>query len=101
VQSWSSEHDGAFRLIALIGDLQAGYETVTLTYERATTHPDAHSLADIEFERGRTVIWYDEIDVRPGARYVHSILFHPVGGFDIEFGSLMVGRTPASATDRR
>jgi hypothetical protein len=101
LQSWSSDPDGSFRLVVLIGDLQAGYETVILSYEKSRTDPDAHTLTDLELDSARTAIWYDEIDVRPGGRYVHSILFHPAGELDIEFSGLVVERTPAGAGSRR
>ena len=101
VQSWSFEPDGSFLLTVLIGDLQVGYETVTLRYEAATTHPSANELSELHLGSKGTEIRYDEVDITPNGNYQHSILIHPAGELDISFKSIEVRRAPATAVDRR
>jgi hypothetical protein len=101
VKSWSFEPDGSFLLDAVIGDLQVGYETVTLRYGCAVTVPDAERVDALELKEPHTELWYDEIDVTADGRYLHSILIHPAGELQISFEVLEVHRAAASSTDRR
>lgn len=96
-----TDHD-ALRLHVLVGDLQRGYEWVSLRYDEAQLVG-----ATIDDIRGWRItepgveLLYDEIDVADNGRYEHRILVWPDGEFGIRFKSLRLTRDPAPPSDRR
>ena len=90
--------DGAtFKLRVLAGDLQRGYERLSLVYEDAVTDGDVGSISDADVSE----IIYDEVDLSPDSRFEHRLLLYPEGELCVRFRRLRVERQPASATDRR
>lgn len=102
VQEWSFEPDGAFRLRLLAGDLQRGYEMLTLLYHGAEL-VDA-TTADLDawrLDQAGVELVEDEVDVRSGGGYEHRLLVWPEGAFGIRFHALQVTRQPARPEERR
>jgi hypothetical protein len=102
VQRWDYEAGERLRLVLLIGDLQRGYENLTLEYMDA----DAIGSGDADLamrtlsEPGVEVL-YDEIDRAGDWRDEHRLLFSPNGELTIRFSSLRMSRDPAAADQRR
>jgi hypothetical protein len=86
-----------FNLQVLAGDLQRGYERISLVYGDAVVNrPNSTPLDDTGFE-----IVADEVDLGPGGLFEHRFLLAPDGEVEIQFKRLFVAREPASASERR
>jgi|tagenome__1003787_1003787.scaffolds.fasta_scaffold19850960_1 hypothetical protein len=95
------DEDATLRLRALTGDLQRGYEWLSLQYHRAgIVGATIEDLSGRITEHG-TELLYDEVDVCNDGRYEHRILMWPDGEFGVRFASLTVTREPALPSDRR
>jgi hypothetical protein len=89
IQHWEYDPGQHLRLVLRIGDLQRGYERVTLEYMDAdavgSAEPDTdtRALAEAGIE-----VLYDEIDRADDGRYEHRLLLWPDGELAIRFSSL-------------
>jgi hypothetical protein len=100
VQEWSVDLDVvAMRL--LTGDLQCGYQFVSLTYQGAeligATVDDLHNWS---ITTGGEVL-SDEVEQAGPDRYEHRLLFHPQGEFGVRFDSVDVALAAADTSRRR
>jgi hypothetical protein len=103
VASWAYDPGTSFVMRVLTGDLQRGYEWLTLTYGDATlidtTETDLRgwwSTDEIPNE-----IIEEEVDRLADHRYEHRLLLWPDGEVGVQFRTLTVDRRPASPEDRR
>ena len=103
LQNWRFEKDGTLQLRVLAGDLQVGYERVTLRYF------DAKLVGATEEElrtwtrsnRPVEVIW-DEVALAPDDNYEHRFLLRlPDAEFGIAFSSVGVSREAVDESERR
>lgn len=102
IQFLKHQQDGALELRALVGDLQVGYELITLSYLEADLRlGDEATLDSLKLDAAGTEIIYDEIDVAPHGRFTHSVLLWPDGEYEVTFAALIENRAPATAGDRR
>jgi hypothetical protein len=102
VQLWEYEAGERLRLVLLIGDLQRGYENLTLEYMDADAVGSGDAdLATRKLTEPGVEILYDEIDRAGDGRFEHRLLFWPNGELTIRFGSLHVSSDPAAADQRR
>ena len=102
VAQWTYEPDVSFVVRVLVGDLQRGYEWLDLSYG------DASLVGTAESDLGRwwnaelpNEIIEDEIDRVSDHRYEHRMLLWPDGEVGVRFSALLVGRRPATPSDRR
>jgi hypothetical protein len=102
VAEWTYQPDASFVVRLLVGDLQRGYEWLTLGYG------DASLVSTTESDLGRwwsaelpNEIVEDEVDWIGDHRYEHRMLLWPVGEVGVRFSTLVVGRQPATSSDRR
>jgi hypothetical protein len=87
----------SFYLRVVAGDLQRGYERISLLYENALVNRRiSTSSGDTASE-----IVEDEVDLGPGDLFEHRLLLAPDGELAIQFQRLLVEREPASASERR
>jgi hypothetical protein len=101
VQEWACA-DGVFKLRVLAGDLQRGYEFVTLLYEDAELHgATAGDLARWRVTEPGVDFIEDEVDIRPDGRYEHRLLLWPEGEFAVTFRALRLAFEPAQPSHRR
>jgi len=99
VRDWQLGANGDFALSMLVGDLEGGYECLTLTYlgsDLIDVTRDGLAATDPGVE-----LIQDEVDVLADGRYEHRILAWPAGEFGVRFRSLRVRREMASSSDRR
>jgi hypothetical protein len=101
VQEWAWA-DRVFTLRVLAGDIQRGYEVMTLRYEDA----ELHGATDDDLARWRLTepgveLVEDEVDLSPGERCEHRLLVWPDGEFAIRFGALRITSEPAQPSQRR
>jgi hypothetical protein len=100
VQEWSVDLQVVVvRLLA--GDLQRGYQFVSLTYRGAeligATVDDLRSWSlNTEGE-----LLSDEVELSGAGRYEHRLLFDPLGEFAVRFDSVEVVTAPANPANRR
>ena len=98
-QILSANTGGAtFHLRVIAGDLQRGYERLSLTYDDVVSEGlvvDSETHADV------SEIVHDEVDLSPDSRFEHRLLLWPEGELCIRFRTLQVQRQPASPADRR
>jgi len=96
------EEGGSLRLRLLAGDLQQGYEWLTLIYEGADLlGANSDELRTWRLTDRGAELLYDEIDLSEDARYEHRILVWPQGEFGVRFRSVRVDREPAAPSDGR
>ena len=94
--------NGDFALSMLVGDLERGYEWLTLTYLGADfIDVTRDGLAALGLTDAGVELIQDEVDVLADGRYEHRILAWPDGEFGVRFRSLRVRRETASSSDRR
>lgn len=103
VANWAYEPGVVFVMRVLTGDLQRGYEWLTLTYGDASLC-DA-SEADLRrwWPAGDlpNEIVDEEVDLLADHSYEHRMLLWPEGVVSVRFRSLTVAREPADPADRR
>ncbi len=92
--------DGGRPWRLLIGDLQVGYEFVTVHYRRADLIASAAGLEALRLTDSGVEVLYDEVDIGLG-RPIHRILLWPEGELWVRFDEARVERTPAEPADRR
>lgn len=99
VRDWVMEQ-GTFTWSLVIGDLQTGYEYVTIEYQAATLRGVTPSdLIDFDLRDARHELVSDEIDTVPGAqgRLEQRFMFWPDLTFAIEFGDVAIARESLSS----
>jgi hypothetical protein len=103
VAAWTYEPGRSFVIRVLAGDLQRGYEWITLTYGDAT-------LVDTDESDLRrwwsadaipNEIIQEEVDCVGDDGYEHRMLLWPDGDVCLRFRALTIGRMPAHPSDRR
>ncbi len=99
-------HDGLFtsvimdtqnillKLELLIGDLQVGYEDLTLKYSDVDFSLLDTSLLETLANSSETEALYDEVEDVGNGLYQHRIIFWPGGHLCIQFKNLEVQRVP-------
>lgn len=101
VRRYSLE-DGVFAMTVLIGDLEVGYEWLSLRYEGAELIGlPRDGIRRLRLRARRTELLYDEIDLAPGDLFEHRILLWPRRELCIRFSSVAIERRPADDTARR
>jgi hypothetical protein len=102
VAEWEYQPGESFVVRVLVGDLQVGYEWLTLDYR------DASLTGNSELDLTRwwstlppNEIIEDELDLSGDDRYEHRMLLWPEGEVGVQFGALHPARRPASPSDRR
>lgn len=102
VAEWSYEATVSLTVRVLVGDLQRGYEWVTLRYSGAeltgATEAELHRWWPAD--QLATEIVEEELDV-VGDRFEHRMLLWPHGEVAIQFRSLELERMAATPRDRR
>ncbi len=103
IASWTYEAGSSFVMRVLAGDLQRGYEWLTLSYGDAslmgTTENDLRGWWNADGFPNEII--EEEIDLVGDHRYEHRMLLWPDGEVGLQFGSLTVDRQPADPSDRR
>ena len=119
VRQWSLTSDGLIVIEALVGDIQVGYQQLTLTYHNAELIAPAPTVLAKWIADPHTELLYDEVDVE-GDLFEHRILvwlrprrvfprkvwywlgvgWQRYGDLTIRFGNLTIGLSPASPPDR-
>jgi len=100
----TSLHDGVIRRVCLdhktgklvlelrCGNRQTGYFDLDLIYLGVDFSAlDLATLAERAGDR-ETELWYDEVDIYNDGRYIHRVLFWPVGEISILFAQLPMER---------
>lgn len=100
VQSYAVE-DGRFVWQVLIGDLQRGYEFVTVTYDDAEVVGGVADLDALNLLTPRTELLYDELELLTDGRAMHRVLVWPEGEVWVRFRSVRVERSSATPEARR
>jgi hypothetical protein len=102
VKEWRYAPGTEFVMIVLAGDLQRGYEWLTLRYAGAEMiGASEDDLRGWNLDGAGSEIICDEID-RVSGHYEHRLLIWPRGEFGLRFSALAVESRPASASsDRR
>ncbi len=90
--------DSEAELRLLVGDLQVGYQWVTLQYADATVEP---ALAETLLLGPYTEVLYDEVDREADGGWEHRLSLRPQGEVVIRFKDVQVSRAPATSEDRR
>lgn len=102
VAEWSYEPGVVLRVRILVGDLQRGYEWLTLSYSDATlsgaTEDDLGRWWPVD--ELATEIVEEELDI-DGELYEHRMLLWPQGEVGVTFKSLSVERSAATPDERR
>ena len=94
--------NGVYTMTVLIGDLEVGYEWLSLRYEEAElVGLPRDGIRRLRLRALRTEFLYDEIDLAPGGRFEHRILLWPRRELCIRFSSVAIERRPADDTARR
>ena len=102
VKEFEARDARSFRLRVVAGDLQQGYEWLTLIYEDADlVEATEDELGTSRLTGGDVELLYDEIDVSADGRYEHRMLLWPEGEFGVRFRSVLLDRKPAQPSDRR
>ncbi|MCP3099862.1 hypothetical protein LZ198_13385 [Myxococcus sp. K15C18031901] len=102
VQGWQGPSEGVFELRALIGDLQVGYEFITLRYRDADLiGVPPHDFSALGLTHPGAGLLYAEVDIAEDGRFEHRVLCWPDSEFGVRFRSVEVTRRPASPEDRR
>ena len=101
VAEWRYEPRELFVLRVLVGDLQRGYEWLTLNYGNASLVGAIESDL-VRWWGGRVPneIVEDEVDRIGNHRYEHRMVLWPDGEVGVRFSTLGVDREVASASDR-
>jgi hypothetical protein len=102
VSEWTYRPGELLALTVLVGDLQLGYEWLTLRYRGASVV--GATPADLSrwwSADAGTEIVEDEVDRVDDGGYEHRLLLWPEGEFAVQFVSLSVERRPADPSDRR
>ncbi len=98
VKGWRQANK-TIELDVVVGDLQAGYQRVLLTFEGSKLVRPT-SLDDLGFGNLRTEILYDEVDVTDSGAFEYRLLVWPDGEIAIRFDSVVVTKSAAAAADR-
>jgi hypothetical protein len=102
VREWEYQPGESFVVCVLVGDLQVGYEWLTLGYRDASlTGTSELDLTGWWSTLPPNEIIEDELEVTDVERYEHRMLLWPEGEVGVQFGALDVDRRPASPSDRR
>lgn len=89
--------DVEVELRLLLGDLEAGYEWVSLKYSDAAVEPE---LAESLLLDHDAEVLYHEVDRGADGRWEHRLSMWPRGEVVIRFSDVEVSRTPARPEDR-
>ena len=97
IQGWELVQ-GVLNTEMIVGDTQAGYSCLALTYTSAEVTPGG--LLESELT-GDVEVLYDEITLTPNGRWEHRLLLWPYREVTIAFAEVRLRGTTASAGDRR
>jgi hypothetical protein len=100
VQTYNRSAD-SFEWRILVGDLQRGYEIVTLRYDDAEVVGGQSGLDNLNLPDREIELLYDELEVLPDSRLVHRVLVWPEGEVWVRFSQVHVDREGAKPDARR
>lgn len=100
VQEWAVQDD-RFIWRLLVGDLQRGYEFLTMTYFEAEVVGGEKGLKALNLFAAGTELLCDELELLEDGRLMHRILVWPDGEIWVRFTSLQMERAPATPEARR
>jgi hypothetical protein len=102
ISEWTYRPGELLALTVLVGDLQRGYEWLTLRYRGARISGATPAELSHWWRAGSgTEIVEEEVDRVDDGDYEHRLLLSPEGEFAVRFRSLSVERHPARPSDRR
>lgn len=93
--------DGTFTWRILVGDLQRGYEWLTIDYSDAEVVGGIEEVAALDLTGHEAELLDDELDILDDGRFEHRVLVWPEGEVWIRFRDLALAREPAGPSDRR
>jgi hypothetical protein len=93
--------DDRFEWRILVGDLQAGYEFVTIVYRGAEVLLGPDELGLDRLTDPDVEVLYDEVEPLADGSVMHRILLWPEGELWIRFRTASATRAPALPTDHR
>jgi len=91
----------SFTWRVLIGDLQRGYEFVSVRYDDAEVVGGQEGLDDLKLTEPGSEILYDELEELPEGRLIHRVLVWPEGEVWVRFSDVHIHHEPASPEARR
>jgi hypothetical protein len=100
VQAYAFAPD-AFEWRILAGDLQRGYEFVTLRYDDAKLVSGRDDVAELNLTGRGVELLYDELELLQDGRLVHRVLVWPEGEVWVRCSQINVEREPATPDARR
>lgn len=92
---------GTFTWRILVGDLQRGYEWLTIDYADAEVVGGVEDVAALDLTGLGAELLDDELDILHDGRFEHRVLVWPEGEVWIRFRDLAFTREPADPSDRR